>query len=96
MSWWIVKQEIEHLDLGAYAKAAESLRATLEKEIGHLYRTPLCLMWFTRSARKILSLGEGEELPAMRERDRPFSRISPCRRFQAIPKMSLCAPLVVN
>ena len=39
MSWWIVKQEIEHLDLGAYAKAAESLRATLEKEIGHLYRT---------------------------------------------------------
>jgi putative DNA methylase len=27
MSWWIVKQEIEHLDLGAYAEAAESLRA---------------------------------------------------------------------
>jgi len=39
MSYWIVKQEIEHLDLGAYAKAAESLRATLEKEIGQLYRT---------------------------------------------------------
>ena len=43
MSWWIVKQEIEHLDLRAYAKAAESLRATLEKEIGHLYRT-LCVL----------------------------------------------------
>ena len=39
MSYWIVKQEIEHLDLGAYAKAAESLRAILEKEIGQLYRT---------------------------------------------------------
>ena len=39
MSYWIVKQEIEHLDLGAYATAAESLRTTLEKEIGRLYRT---------------------------------------------------------
>jgi len=39
MAWWIVKQEIEHLDLEAYEKAAFSLRTTLEKEIGHLYRT---------------------------------------------------------
>lgn len=39
MSWWIVKQEIEHLDLDSYAKAAEFLRTTLEEEIGHLYRT---------------------------------------------------------
>jgi adenine-specific DNA methylase len=39
MSYWIVKQEIEHLDLGAYGRAAESLRTTLEKEIGQLYRT---------------------------------------------------------
>ena len=39
MSYWIVKQEIEHLDLGAYTKAAESLRTTLEKEIGQFYRT---------------------------------------------------------
>lgn len=39
MSYWIVKQEIEHLDLKAYAKAAETLRASLENEIGQLYRT---------------------------------------------------------
>jgi adenine-specific DNA methylase len=39
MSYWIVKQEIEHLDLDVYAKAAESLRKTLEKEIGQFYRT---------------------------------------------------------
>ncbi len=39
MSYWIVKQEIEHLDLDAYAQAAEELRAALEKEIGSLYRT---------------------------------------------------------
>ncbi|MGB9498925.1 MAG: DUF1156 domain-containing protein [Dissulfuribacterales bacterium] len=39
MAWWVVKQEIEHLNLRDYAKAAESLRITLEKEIGHLYRT---------------------------------------------------------
>ena len=39
MAWWIVKQEIEHLNLRDYEKAAVSLRTTLEKEIGHLYRT---------------------------------------------------------
>lgn len=39
MSYWIVKQEIEHLDLAAYDEAADLLRAELEKEIGHLYRT---------------------------------------------------------
>ncbi len=39
MSYWIVKQEIEHLDLTAYDQAVDSLRGELEKDIGHLYRT---------------------------------------------------------
>lgn len=39
MSYWIVKQEIEHLDLDEYVQAASSLRRQLEREIGHLYRT---------------------------------------------------------
>ena len=39
MAYWIVKQEIEHLDLPGYVKAANSLRGQLEKEIGELYRT---------------------------------------------------------
>ena len=39
MSYWIVKQEIEHLDLTAYDEAADSLRGELEKEVGRLYRT---------------------------------------------------------
>lgn len=39
MAWWIVKQEIEHLDLTAYAEAAAALRGRLEEQIGHLYRT---------------------------------------------------------
>lgn len=43
MSYWIVKQEIEHLDLEEYEKAAKALRATLEKEIGHFYRTKCVL-----------------------------------------------------
>ncbi len=44
MSYWIVKQEIEHLDLAAYNEAADFLRGELEKDIGRLYRTrcPLC------------------------------------------------------
>lgn len=39
MSYWIVKQEIEHLDLKAYERAAAVLCQTLEKEIGPFYRT---------------------------------------------------------
>jgi adenine-specific DNA methylase len=39
MSYWIVKEEIEHLDLDAYREATTSLRSKLEKETGHLYRT---------------------------------------------------------
>lgn len=39
MSYWIVKQEIEHLDLEAYDVEAQALRGELEREIGRLYRT---------------------------------------------------------
>ncbi len=39
MSYWIVKQEIEHLNLDDYSEASQLLRSSLEKEIGHLYRT---------------------------------------------------------
>lgn len=39
MAYWIVKQEIENLNLNAYKDAANDLRNELEKEIGHFYRT---------------------------------------------------------
>jgi putative DNA methylase len=39
MAWWIVRQELMDLDVDAYLKAAQQLRAHLEAEIGHLYRT---------------------------------------------------------
>lgn len=39
MAWWIVRQEILDLDLGAYGKAASMLREHLRKEIGHLFQT---------------------------------------------------------
>jgi len=39
MSYWIVKQEIEHLNLTAYDEAANFLRDELEKDIGILYLT---------------------------------------------------------
>ncbi len=39
MAYWIVRQEIEHLDLEEYRQAAERLRSSLKKKIGHLYRT---------------------------------------------------------
>lgn len=39
MAYWIVRQEIEHLDLRAYREAASILRAWLGKKVGHLYQT---------------------------------------------------------
>lgn len=39
MAAWIVREEIEHLDLGAYRSAADTMLATLAEEIGGLYRT---------------------------------------------------------
>jgi len=39
MSYWVVLQEILHLDLAAYEETASSLRNHLEREIGHLFRT---------------------------------------------------------
>ena len=39
MAWWIVREEIEHLQLPAYRREANRLRAFLENAIGHLYRT---------------------------------------------------------
>jgi len=39
MSWWIVREEIEHLDLAKYRKTAQLLIEELEHEIGFLYKT---------------------------------------------------------
>lgn len=39
MAYWIVRQEIEHLNLANYRYAATKLRDELESKIGHLYRT---------------------------------------------------------
>lgn len=39
MAWWIVRQEIQDLDLAAYANAAAALRDHLREEIGPLFQT---------------------------------------------------------
>ncbi len=39
MAYWIVRQEIEQLDLTAYRQAAEQLSRALTEQIGGLYRT---------------------------------------------------------
>ena len=39
MSAWIVREEIEDLDLQAYGRAADTLMASLRKEVGAYYRT---------------------------------------------------------
>lgn len=39
MAAWIVREEIEYLDLGAYRETADALLAALERDIGASYRT---------------------------------------------------------
>jgi adenine-specific DNA methylase len=39
MSFWIVKQEIEHLNIDEYIHSAYSVRKFLAREIGYLYKT---------------------------------------------------------
>jgi putative DNA methylase len=39
MATWIVREEIEHLDLNAYRQAARELIVKLERDVGHFYRT---------------------------------------------------------
>ena len=39
MAYWIVRQEMEYLNLEEYRIAAEELRKALEINLGHLYRT---------------------------------------------------------
>ncbi len=39
LAWWIVREQVEHLNLKDYKKQAAKLRAALEKDVGGLYRT---------------------------------------------------------
>ncbi len=39
MAYWIVRQEVEHLDLKAYREAANKLILWLKEKVGHLYKT---------------------------------------------------------
>ncbi len=39
LAWWIVREQIEHLDLAKYRSEANRLRQSLEKEVGSLYQT---------------------------------------------------------
>ena len=57
MSTWIVREEIEHLDLKAYARAANALMAALRDDIDRFYRTScpqygelmdFCYVWLRR------------------------------------------------
>lgn len=50
MAWWIVRQELLELDVDAYLMAAADLKAHLEQEIGHFYRTR-CQLCGSKEAR---------------------------------------------
>lgn len=39
MSYWIVREEIEHIDLDGYRHAVRRIRKGLEESVGHMYKT---------------------------------------------------------
>jgi len=39
MAYWVVRQEVQHLDRAAYRRAAGHVRSRLEEKLGHLYQT---------------------------------------------------------
>src|SRR5437667_10764466 len=49
MAYWIVREELEYLDLQAYRRATDRLQAELENRVGHLYRTS-CLLCGSKEA----------------------------------------------
>lgn len=49
MAYWIVGQEIRHLDLDGYRRAADGIGWYLERELGHLYGTR-CVLCDRRDA----------------------------------------------
>ena len=42
MAAWIVREEIEHIDMAAYEQAVDALTGVLRSEIGRYYRTSCC------------------------------------------------------
>ncbi len=50
MAHWIVREEIENIDLREYRKAAERVSTEIEAKVGHLYRTQ-CLLCGSTAAR---------------------------------------------
>jgi putative DNA methylase len=50
MAYWIVKQEIEHLNLNEYLDSGRNLLGWLEQRVGHLYRTR-CVICHSKEAR---------------------------------------------
>jgi len=50
MSYWIVKQELDYVNLKEYELAAKKLLASLEEEVGNLYQT-ICLVCGSKNAR---------------------------------------------
>ena len=65
MSYWIAKQEIEHLNLNDYSDAAKLLRSALEKETWTSLSNTMRFLWITKCPREIFPLGEDNTMQEM-------------------------------
>lgn len=67
MAWWIVRQEIQDLDLVAYQDAAEELRSYLEDQLGASFKTRCPRTGFQADVKYFLWV-KTVECPACRKR----------------------------
>ena len=75
MAAWIVREEIEHLDLAAYQAAAGHLLAELRREVEAALPHRLPPLRGCGRAREVFPLGESDRLRRVREGSRSFSRL---------------------
>lgn len=74
MAYWIVRREIEHLDLGSYLEAANELQRWLKERVGRFYRTQ-CLWCGDAEAHVKYFVGKTSPVQWLRTRLRSVSQL---------------------
>ena len=67
MSAWVVREEIEHLDVAAYERTAAALIASLRTEIGEYYRTSCPRYGDADVPVEVLFVGQAARLRSLRD-----------------------------
>ena len=85
MAAWIVREEIEHLDLAAYQTAANHVLAALRRDVEHLYLTDCPHYGDANVPVKYFLWVKVVDCGSLQKGSGPFSRLSGRPRIPATP-----------